>query len=246
MSSNVSLESFPVLAGVGKARLARLAAGLESEVYSPNEIIYRTGDPSDGLYAVLAGGVLLRNETPGKPIDRVLDVAAGEFFGETEMIEGTPRRFTARALGTATVAWIPLEALGELMREHPLVETGLRTLAVRRQTSRARALLAPSNRKEPRIWVNRDVVIETDRGESYRVRLVDLSNGGACIGMAPTGWAVGTPLVFSLGLTGRPGLLRVRGIVRWSRNGTVGISFESPGPGHRRRIEQVLEELVRG
>jgi CRP-like cAMP-binding protein len=246
MPANISLESFPVLAGAGKARLARLAAGLEEEVYRPNEIIYRTGDPCDGLYAVTAGGVLLRNETPGKPVDRVLDVSAGELFGETEMVEGTPRRFTARALGEASVVWIPLDPLRELMREHPLVETGLRTLAVRRQTSRARALLAPSNRREPRIWVNREVAVETDRGACYRVRLVDLSNGGACIAMAPTDWNLHTPLVFSLGLSGRPGLLRVRGIVRWCRNDAVGISFESPGPGHRRRIEHVLEELVRG
>jgi CRP-like cAMP-binding protein len=244
MPAPVSLDSLPVFSGVEKDRLARLAAGLAEEVYQPNEVIYRTGDPCDGLYVVTAGGVLLRNETPGKPIDRVLDVGAGELFGETEMVEGTPRRFTARALGAASIVWIPLDSLLELMREHPLVETGLRTLAVRRQTSRARALLAPSNRKEPRIWVDRDVVIRTDRGQSYRVRLVDLSNGGACIAVAPTDWKVGDPLVFSLGTGGRPDLLRVRGIVRWRRNGAVGVSFESPGPGHRRRIEHALEELV--
>lgn len=246
MPANVSLDSLPVFAGIGRDRLVRLASGLESETYPPNEVIYRTGDPCDGLYVVTGGGVLLRNETPGRPIDRVLDVATGELFGETEIVEGTPRRFTARALGSASVAWIPMESLRELMREHPLVETGLRTLAVRRQTSRARALLAPSNRKEPRIWVNRDVVVRMDRGASYRVRLVDLSNGGACISMAPTDWDVDAPLVFSLGLTGQPDLLRVRGIVRWRRNGAVGISFESLGPGHRRRIEHALEALVRG
>lgn len=246
MPANVGLDSLPVFAGVEKDRLARLAAGLEEEVYQPNEVIYRTGDPCDGLYVVTAGGVLLRNETPGKPIDRVLDVGTGELFGETEMVEGTPRRFSARALGAASVVWIPLDALRELMREHPLVETGLRTLAVRRQSSRARALLAPSNRREPRIWVNREVAIEMDRGARYRVRLVDLSNGGACIAMAPTDWNLHVPLVFSLGLSGQPGLLRVRGIVRWRRNDAVGISFESPGPGHRRRIEHALESLVRG
>ncbi|HYO13905.1 MAG TPA: cyclic nucleotide-binding domain-containing protein [Thermoanaerobaculia bacterium] len=80
--------------GEGPSRPTRL--WLESETYPPNQVIYRTGDPCDGLYVVTAGGVLLRNETPGRPIDRVLDVGTGELFGETEIVEGTPRRFTAR------------------------------------------------------------------------------------------------------------------------------------------------------
>lgn len=213
---------------------------------APNEVIYRTGDPCDGLYLVSEGGVLLRNETRGEPVDRVLDVAAGDLFGETEVMESVPRRFTARAFGASKVVWIPTEPLRELLRDHPMVETSLRMLSVRRQTSRARARLAPSNRREPRIWVDRDVVIKTDRGESHRVRLVDLSNGGACIAQPPTVWKVGDPVVFSLGLPGRADLLSVRGIVRWRANGTVGISFESLGSGHRRRIESVLQTLLSG
>lgn len=239
-----SLENLSIFSGVSKDRLARFSSGLKEEVYDSNEVIYRTGDSCDGLYVVTAGGVLLRNETPGQPIDRVLDVALGEVFGEMEVMENAPRRFTARALGPSGVVWLPLDSLRELMREHPIVETVLRTLAVRRQTSRARALLAPSNRREPRIWVNRDVVVQTDREQSHRVRLVDLSNGGACISGAPPEWKMDEPVIFSLGAGSHPDLLQVRGFVRWRRESTVGISFDSPGPGHRRRVEQALRELT--
>jgi len=239
-----AIENLSIFSGVSKDRLARLSSGLKEETYDPNEVIYRTGDSCDGLYVVTAGGVLLRNETPGKPVDRVLDVALGEVFGETEMIDNAPRRFTARALGPAGVVWLPMESLRELIREHPIIETLLRTLSVRRQTSRARALLAPSNRREPRIWVNRDVVIQTERGQSHRVRLVDLSNGGACISAAPSEWKLDEPVIFSLGTGSRADLLQVRGFVRWRRESTVGISFDAPGPGHRRRVEQVLRELT--
>ncbi|HEV2847069.1 MAG TPA: cyclic nucleotide-binding domain-containing protein [Thermoanaerobaculia bacterium] len=229
---------------MSKDRLARLSSGLKEEVYDPNEVIYRTGDACDGLYVVTAGGVLLRNETPGQPVDRVLDVALGEVFGEMEVMEGAPRRLTARALGSAAVVWLPLESLRELMREHSIIETVLRTLSVRRQTSRARALLAPSNRREPRIWVNRDVVVQMDRGQSHRVRLVDLSNSGACISGAPSEWRADAPVIFSLGIGSRTDLLQVRGFVRWRRESTVGLSFDAPGSGHRRRVEQVLRELT--
>lgn len=244
MPAREIVENLPVFAGVSKDRLHLLASRAELETYHANQVIYRTGEPCDGLYVVSDGGVLLRNETPGEPVDRVLDVAAGEVFGESEVMDGGARRFTARAFGPATVARIPLEPLQELLRENPMTETLVRMLAVRRQTSRARARLAPSNRKEPRIWVDRDVVIKTDRGESHRVRLIDLSNGGACIGQPPAIWKVGDPVVFSLGLPGRADLLSVRGIVRWRASSTVGISFESVGTGHRRRIESVLQTLV--
>jgi CRP-like cAMP-binding protein len=243
-SASAAIENLSIFSGVSKDRLARLSSGLKQESYDPNEIIYRTGDSCDGLYVVASGGVLLRNETPGKPVDRVLDVSAGEVFGETEVVETSPRRFTARALGSASVVWLPMDELRELMREQPFVETMLRTLAVRRQTSRARALLAPSNRKEPRIWVNRDVVIQTDGARSCRVRLVDLSNGGACISGAPAEWKPDEPVIFSLGTVSRADLLQVRGIVRWRRDSSVGVSFDAPGPGHRRRVEQTLRELT--
>ncbi|HKV09600.1 MAG TPA: cyclic nucleotide-binding domain-containing protein [Thermoanaerobaculia bacterium] len=244
MSAKEIVENLPVFAGVSKDRLHLLASRAEPETCHAHQVIYRTGEPCDGLYVVAEGGVLLRNETPGQPVDRVLDVAAGEVFGESEVMDGAARHFTARAFGTATVVWIPLEPLQELLRENSMAETLLRMLAVRRQTSRARARLAPSNRREPRIWVDRDVVIKTGRGESHRVRLIDLSNGGACIGQPPTSWKAGDPVVFTLGLPGRADLLSVRGIVRWRANSTVGISFEAAGSGHRRRIESVLQALV--
>lgn len=246
MPAKKAVENLPFLAGVSKERLNLLASKAEEETCLANQVIYRTGEPCDGLYVVSEGGVLLRNEMPGEPIDRVLDVTAGEVFGESEVMDGSARRLTARAFGAAAVVRIPLEPLQELLRDHPMAETLMRMLTVRRQTSRARARLAPSDRKEPRIWVDRDVVIKMDRGESHRVRLVDLSNGGACIAQPPTAWKVGDPLVFTLGLPGRADLLSVRGIVRWRANGAVGISFESVGASHRRRIEHVLQTLVSG
>jgi hypothetical protein len=108
-------------------------------------------------------------------------------------------------------------------------------------------MLAPHSRREPRIWVDRDVWITTGpRGESYRVRLVDLSNGGACISRAPADWTAGKELSFTLGTLEKPGLLQVRGIVRWRNESSVGIAFEDTGVAHRRRIEQALRELVPG
>lgn len=246
-----SLDGLSVFAGVSPERLARLAAVCEEKSVSANQVVFRRGERCDGLWAVSAGGVLVRTETPGKPIERVLDLGPGEVFGEAEILDDAPRRLTARALDATTLVRIPLAPLRELMREQPAVETSLRTLAIRRQTARVRAMLAPSSRREPRIWVDKDVLMTVQgqggtRGESHRVRLLDLSNSGACILRAPSDWKKGQELSFSLGTLERPAMLQVRGTVQWRHETAVGIAFTDAGPVLRKKIEQALRELVPG
>lgn len=241
----LQLDAFAVFAGVSPERLALLAAQCEEKSFSANQLVFRRGDRCDGLWAVSAGGVVLRTEVPGQAIDRLVDVGPGEVFGEGEVLEEAPRHLTARALGSTTLVRIPEAPLRELFLEYSAVETHLRMLGVRRRSARVRAMLAPSSRREPRIWVDRDVWITLGgRGESHRVRLVDLSNSGTCISRAPADWIAGRELSFGLGTLDKPGLLQVRGIVRWRSDNTVGIAFEESGPALRRRIEQALRELV--
>jgi CRP-like cAMP-binding protein len=243
----IQLDSFAIFAGVSPERLALLAARCEEKSFAANQLVFRRGDRCNGLWAVSVGGVLLRTEIPGQAIDRLFDVGPGEVFGEAEILESSLCQVTARALGAATLIRIPLEPLRELLRDNPAVETHLRMLGVRRRSARVRAMLAPHSRREQRIWVDSDVWITTGaRGESYRVRLVDLSNGGACIARAPADWTAGENLSLTLGTLEKPNLLQVRCNVRWRNESTVGIAFEDTGPALRRRIEQALREIVPG
>lgn len=238
------LRGLPVFEGVADERLARLETHLAERSLRPNEVLYRNGDSCDGLYGIVRGAILLRTEVPGQPIDRVFDLGPGEIFGEEEAANGTPRALAARALG-ATVLWhLPLAPLRDLLQEHTFVETLLRAQGIRRRTSRLRARLAPSSRREPRIWIDRTVQVVVDDRERSTVRLEDLSPGGFCFAGAPESWTVGRELVLVLGLAGRPELLRARGTVRWRQDGSVGIEVEPGGPGWKRRVEQALRELV--
>jgi CRP-like cAMP-binding protein len=245
--SPIQLESFAVFAGVSPERLARLASHCEEKTFAANQLVFKRGDRCDGLWAVSAGGVLLRTEVPGQAIDRLIDLGPGEVFGEAEVLDDSSRQLTARALGSTTLVRIPEQPLWDLLKEYSAVETHLRMLGVRRRSARVRAMLAPNSRREPRIWVDRDVWITLGaRGENLRVRLVDLSGGGACIARAPADWAPPAELSFSLGTMENPNLLQVRGVVRWRRDTTVGIAFAEPGAALRRRVEQVLRALIPG
>lgn len=237
------LERLSVFAGVEREKLRRLEAASVERDCRPNEIVYRTGDPCDGLYAIAQGAVLFRAERPGKPVERVQELAAGEVFGEKEVFAGTPRELSIRALGETRLLLIPLEPLRALVAEVPLLETALRTLAIRRRSAQLRAALGPSSRKEPRIWVDREVWITLDGGGRLQARLEDLSPGGACLAGAPASWQAGSRVAFTLGLEGQD-LLHVSAEVRWRQHHAAGLAFDGTSAGNRKVVEQALRALV--
>jgi CRP-like cAMP-binding protein len=228
---------------LGQERLARLERHIEERRLGSNEVVFRQGDPSDGLYVVARGGVVIRSETPGNAVERIRDLRPGEVFGETAALLETPRRFAARTVGE-TVLWkIPQELVQELV-EDPAFDTVLPSLLARRRPARRQSFAAPWSRKEPRIWVDREIQLSLDHGERARAHLENLSAGGACLLAAPESWQVAQRLGLRLGVDGQSDLLRVRGIVRWRQGRSVGLAFDGDGPAHRRRIDAALRVLA--
>jgi len=239
------LARLPIFEGVAREKLLLADKAVEERACHSNEVIYRTGDPCDGLYVIERGAVLFRAERVGQPVERVKELGAGEVFGEKEVCEETPRELTLRSLGESVLLRLPLEPLRRLMADHPLLETALRTLAIRRRSAQLRASLGSSSRKEPRIWVDRPVRLTlAGGGEEVRALLEDLSPGGACLSGAPAAWRPGQRLALSIGLDGQPALLHVSAEVRWSQRGSVGLAFENTGPVHRRAVEAALRVLT--
>jgi CRP-like cAMP-binding protein len=233
------LKGLAVFQDVGDEDLARLEECLEEKRLGPNEVVFRRDDPCDGLYIVAQGGVVIRSEVPGEPVERIRDVAPGELFGEMEEMESGCRLFSARALSDTVLQRIPQERLPDLLNDPPL-EALLHSLMVRRRDGRR----AASTRREPRIWVDRDVLVTLDHGEKLRLRLENLSWSGACFGTAPESWRVTHFLHFDLRAGERPSLLRASGVVRWRQGSSAGIAFDGVGPVHRRRVAQALRELA--
>lgn len=224
--------------------LAELEASAEEKSFEPNTIVFRKDEECDGLYVVSRGGVVVRNEVIGQPIERVRALGPGDVFGEIEALDGSPRLFSARTLGATVVYRIPEEALLEILKRHPEIEISLRAPVPRRRTARMHALMAPASRMEPRIWVDQEVLLTLEDGERLGLRLENLSSGGACLSPAPEGWRVRQALCFAMGTEDKPELLRVSGAVRWRLGECVGIAFDGAGPALRRRVQEVLRELL--
>ena len=238
------LKRVRLFEGLPDEWLAELEATAEEKSFEPNTIVFRKDEECDGLYVVSRGGVVVRNEVIGQPIERVRALGPGEVFGEIEALDGSPRQFSARTLGATVVHRIPERSLLEILERHPEIEINLRAPLPRRRTARMHALMAPASRMEPRIWVDQEILLTLEDGERFGLRLENLSSGGACLSPAPHGWLVRKPLRFALGTEDKPELLRVTGAVRWRLGDCVGISFDGAGPALRRRVQEVLRELL--
>jgi CRP/FNR family transcriptional regulator, cyclic AMP receptor protein len=71
-----------------------------------DEIVYATGDPPNGLFALISGEIRV-TQTTGEGHSALLMIASpGVWFGEAGMIDGLPRTSDAVAIGQATVLQI--------------------------------------------------------------------------------------------------------------------------------------------
>jgi CRP-like cAMP-binding protein len=129
----------PFLDLVAENTRAALLAVAETTTVRKGTEIFRTGDPSDGLYEVVSGKVKLSRlpgETPDHPANRheslLRVVSAGQIFGEVAVFDGGPRNASAVAVTKAVVRRYPPEAVQRMLRQHPDLGIACLTLIARR------------------------------------------------------------------------------------------------------------------
>jgi CRP-like cAMP-binding protein len=233
-----------LLEGLPLAAIDRLMGLRIPLSFSPNEAVFRCGDPADGIYAVVEGAVVIRSETVGKPIERVRDLGPGDVFGEIEALGVTPRLFYARTLGSTRLDHFAQGPFAGFLADYPQVETRLRNLGIQRRASRLQKLIAPSTRREPRIRVDRQVHLALPDGTRLDVRLEDLSHGGACFSSVPRRWLPETPVHFILGVEERREILAVEGVVCWRRGELAGVAFDGGAAKNGREVTRALRALL--
>ncbi len=99
--------------------LKSVGAERTSATFQPKEIVYRQGDPADGVYYIKAGKIQLTvvSEQGKEGVIAMLD--AGEFFGEG-CIAGQPVRMTSvSAMAASTTVRIEKAAMIRVLHEQP-------------------------------------------------------------------------------------------------------------------------------
>lgn len=102
---------------------AALACGLISrgllKTLQDGQALFRRGEPADGLYAVLEGGLHITGVTRDGREAMLSLVEPPMWFGEIALFDRLPRTHDAIACGATTVLFVPLPALDALLDEQP-------------------------------------------------------------------------------------------------------------------------------
>ncbi|MBL0370918.1 Crp/Fnr family transcriptional regulator [Rhizobium sp. KVB221] len=98
--------------------------------FAPDQIIYRYGDPTGGMYGLVAGSLTI-NSAPPDAVPRLIHLGIpGAWTGEGPFLTGQPRRIELRTLGDSWMMHVPLDALEQMATRDPNVlrAVGLNTV----------------------------------------------------------------------------------------------------------------------
>lgn len=113
------LSHMPLFQGASAPQLERLAAGATRRSLTRGETLFRQGEPSTGLHAVVHGRIALTVRGPGGR-ERVSDIVGpGRSFGEAIMFLGKPYIVGARALADTLVLHVAKETIFAELERSP-------------------------------------------------------------------------------------------------------------------------------
>jgi CRP/FNR family transcriptional regulator len=111
---------------------AKLLSRVEVMQRRRGEVIFQQGDPAAELWLIADGRVKLTRTTNDQRETVLAVLGPGEVFGETCLLEGTPRAATATAIGDTTLALVTSADVDLIIDSHPDVMPQLMQVLARR------------------------------------------------------------------------------------------------------------------
>lgn len=127
-----SADADPWLLSLPPDLRRRLLGLIVARDLEDGRVIFRAGDPPDGLYGVLAGQVRLVMLFPAgqQLLNHVAE--AGDWFGEISTLDGRPRLNDAICTGPTRIAHLPQADAERVMHDDPTFVRAMARLASRR------------------------------------------------------------------------------------------------------------------
>ncbi len=119
------LHKVELFSGLITDQLSALEQTAEMRAYHTGDVIFREGDPGDGLYVVLEGLVQVStrvSETERRVLTRV---EPGDFFGEMAILDDRPRSATASAESDTKVYFLHRDDLIRILDQSPKLAVSL-------------------------------------------------------------------------------------------------------------------------
>jgi CRP/FNR family transcriptional regulator, cyclic AMP receptor protein len=113
------LRRIPYFRLLPAPELRAVVKGLRERRYQARDVIFRKGDPSEGLCIVLSGRVRTVIQSPDGR-EQVLKVfGAGRTFADIPVFDDEPNPSEAIAVTESTIAVVPQADLLDILRHHP-------------------------------------------------------------------------------------------------------------------------------
>ena len=113
------LSEHPVFGALEDMEIRELSGAVEILALPAEEILFRQGDPGDGVYLVLAGSLEARIRAVDGSETLVGRLFKGDIVGEIALMTGQSRMATIFSLENTRLAWLPDQGLSRLINRHP-------------------------------------------------------------------------------------------------------------------------------
>ncbi|MBI4912109.1 MAG: cyclic nucleotide-binding domain-containing protein [Acidobacteria bacterium] len=117
MINTAFLTHSPLFRNLDETERAQILIIGQVRTYKEGAVIFREGDPGDGLFIVVKGSVRISKQSPtGEEALAVLEPHA--YFGEMALIDYSPRAADALANEPTELFFVPLRELRTLIESH--------------------------------------------------------------------------------------------------------------------------------
>jgi len=96
-------------------RAGRIARSIREIRLNPGDVLFEEGSPSDCIYLVLGGAILINKVDPSGKMVHLARVHEDDYFGEFGVLDGGPRSARAVADSTTVLARVPREEILEIL-----------------------------------------------------------------------------------------------------------------------------------
>jgi SulP family sulfate permease len=118
----IALKDLTVFQNLSNKHLSLLQEHLHPKSFHASEIIFKEGDPGDGIYFILSGYVSVwANMGKGRAAYRLATFVQGVFFGEMAILDEKPRSATVRAEVDTKLLFMPKEEFQRITNHEPLL-----------------------------------------------------------------------------------------------------------------------------
>lgn len=112
-------KSIRLFEDLSDEQLQDLSASCQTCHFQTEDVVFKEGDPGDGMYLIAEGEVSITVKMPNQQTCQLATIETGDFFGEMAVLDKGPRSASVIAMRETTLVFIPRQIILELFHASP-------------------------------------------------------------------------------------------------------------------------------